>query len=82
MALPDSAAVRDNSCMDINATVIVEELDRQGNVWRWHASHMVRTNVDRCIGAIRAGYNMELTRITVDGEVVVEPGRHPQLHAA
>lgn len=61
--------------MDINATVIVEELDAHGHVWRAHASHMVRTNVDRCITAIRAGYNMELTRIKVDGQVVVEPRR-------
>ncbi len=61
--------------MDVNATVTVEELDAAGRVWRSHASHMVRTNVDRCISAIRAGYNMDLTRIKVDGEVVVEP-RH------
>ncbi|HEY8134728.1 MAG TPA: hypothetical protein VIF08_01720 [Candidatus Limnocylindrales bacterium] len=61
--------------MDINATVLVEELDARGNVWRVHSSHMVRTNVERCISAIRAGYNMELTRIRVDGQVVVEP-RH------
>jgi hypothetical protein len=61
--------------MDTNATVIVEELDTQGHVWRWHSSHMVRSNVERCISAIRAGYNMELTRIKVDGQVVVEP-RH------
>jgi hypothetical protein len=61
--------------MDINATVMVEELDAAGHVWRSHASHMVRTNVERAISAIRAGYNMELTRIKVDGEVVVEP-RH------
>lgn len=61
--------------MDINATVLVEELDARGNVWRVHSSHMVRTNVERCISAIRAGYNMELTRIRVDGQVVAEP-RH------
>jgi hypothetical protein len=61
--------------MDINATVLVEELDARGHVWRVHSSHMVRTNVERCISAIRAGYNMELTRIKVDGQVVVEP-RH------
>jgi hypothetical protein len=36
---------------------------------------MVRTNVDRCISAIRAGYNMERTRIKVDGQVVIEPRR-------
>ncbi len=63
--------------MDINATVIVEELDAQGQVWRLHSSHMVRANVDRCISAIREGYNMERTRIKVDGQVVVEP-RHRQ----
>jgi hypothetical protein len=61
--------------MDVNATVTVEELDAAGEVWRTNASHMVRTNVDSCINAIRAGYNMELTRIKVDGEVVFEP-RH------
>jgi hypothetical protein len=61
--------------MDINAVVIVEELDSEGHVWRSHASQMVRTNVDRCISAIRAGYNMERTRIKVDGQVVVEPRR-------
>jgi len=61
--------------MDINTVVIVEELDSAGHVWRSHASHMVRTNVDRCISAIRAGYNMELTRIKVDGQVVIEPRR-------
>ena len=61
--------------MDINAVVIVEELDSEGHVWRSNASQMVRTNVDRCIGAIRAGYNMERTRIKVDGHVVAEPRR-------
>ena len=61
--------------MDINAVVIVEELDTEGHVWRSHASHMVRTNVDRCISAVRAGYNMERTRIKVDGQVVIEPRR-------
>jgi hypothetical protein len=61
--------------MDINAVVIVEELDTEGHVWRSHASHMVRTNVDRCISAIRVGYPMERTRIKVDGQVVVEPRR-------
>jgi hypothetical protein len=63
--------------MDINATVIVEELDAQGHVWRLHSSHMVRTNVERCISAIRAGYNMDRTRIKVDGHVVVEPRHRP-----
>jgi hypothetical protein len=61
--------------MNSNATVMVEELDAHGAVWRVHSSHMVRTNVERCISAIRAGYNMELTRIKVNGEVVVEPRR-------
>lgn len=61
--------------MDINAVVIVEELDAEGHVWRSHASHMVRTNVERSLGAIRAGYNMERTRIKVDGHVVIEPRR-------
>jgi hypothetical protein len=61
--------------MDINVTVTVEELDAAGHVWRSHASHMVGTNVDRAISAIRAGYNMNLTRIKVDGVVVVEPRR-------
>jgi hypothetical protein len=63
--------------MDNNATVIVEELDSKGRVWRYHASHMVRSNVELCISAIRAGYNMELTRIKVDGQVVVEPRHSP-----
>ena len=61
--------------MDNNATVLVEELDAQGRIWRAHSSHMVRTNLERSLNAIRAGYNMELTRIKVDGKVVAEP-RH------
>ena len=61
--------------MDINAVVIVEELDTDGHVWRSHASHMVRTNVERSVSAIRAGYNMERTRIKVDGQGVIEPRR-------
>ncbi|MDL2336182.1 MAG: hypothetical protein QFC55_09140 [Chloroflexota bacterium] len=65
----------ENSFMDINATVLVEELDTQGRVWRAHSSHMVRTNVERSLNAIRGGYNMERTRIKVDGQVVIEP-RH------
>ncbi len=64
-----------NSGMDINAVVIVEELDSEGHVWRSHASHMVRTNVERSLSAIRSGYNMERTRIKVDGQVVIEPRR-------
>ena len=61
--------------MKSNAVVIVEELDTDGHVWRSEASHMVRTNVDRSVAAIRAGYNMERTRIKVDGQVVAEPRR-------
>jgi hypothetical protein len=61
--------------MNVNATVLIEELDAHGQVWRVHSSHMVRTNVERCISAICSGYNMELTRIKVDGQVVIEP-RH------
>jgi len=59
--------------MDNNATILVEELDNEGRVWRRHSSHMVRANVDRSINAIRAGYNMDRTRIKVDGVVVLEP---------
>jgi len=59
--------------MDINATVMIEELDAHGHVWRVHSSHMVRSNVERCLSAIRAGYNMELTRIKVDRVIVFEP---------
>lgn len=59
--------------MDMNATVMVEDVDSLGNVWRVHTSHMVRTNVERCIDAVREGYNMDRTRITVDGKVVFEP---------
>jgi hypothetical protein len=59
--------------MDNNALVTVEELDVEGHVWRRFASHMVRANVERSIAAIRAGYNMDRTRIKVDGEVVSEP---------
>ncbi|MEP7378754.1 MAG: hypothetical protein ABI725_04240 [Chloroflexota bacterium] len=61
--------------MDINATVLVEELDEQGRIWRAHSSHMVRTNVERSLNAIRGGYNMARTRIKVDGQVVSEPRR-------
>lgn len=70
-----AGAERDKTGMGNNVSVLVEELDSDGHVWRAHSSHMVRTNVERCISAIRAGYNMERTRIKVDGEVVVEP-RH------
>ena len=59
--------------MDNNALVVVEELDSTGHVWRSFASHMVRTNLERSIAAIRAGYNMQRTRIKVDGQVVAEP---------
>ena len=59
--------------MQNNAVVIVEELDADGRVWRSHASHMVRANVEVSLLAIRGGYNMDRTRIKVDGQVVVEP---------
>ena len=61
--------------MQNNALVIVEELDAQGHVWRSHASHMVRANVEVSLIAIRGGYNMDRTRIKVDGQVVAEPRR-------
>jgi hypothetical protein len=61
--------------MHNNAVVTVEELDAQGHVWRSHSSHMVRVNVEISLSAIRAGYNMDRTRIKVDGQVVAEP-RH------
>ena len=59
--------------MDLNATVMIEELDAHGHVWRVHTSHMVGTNVERSLDAIRAGYNMDRTRIKVEGRVVFEP---------
>ena len=62
--------------MKQNALVIVEQLDTEGHVWRSEASHMVRANVDQSVAAIRAGYNMDRTRIKVDGQVVAEPRRH------
>ena len=61
--------------MQINATVTIEELDAAGNTWRTCTSHMVRANVEQSVAAVRAGYNMERTRIKVDGQVVVEPRR-------
>jgi hypothetical protein len=61
--------------MNNYALVIVEELDAQGHIWRSHASHMVRANVDVSVTAIRGGYNMARTRIKVDGQVVAEPRR-------
>jgi len=61
--------------MQNNAVVTVEELDARGQIWRSLTSQMVRTNVERSIASIRAGYNMDRTRIKVDGEVVAEPRR-------
>ena len=61
--------------MQNNAVVTIEELDATGRAWRTLTSHMVRANVEQSIASIRAGYNMERTRIKVDGQVVVEP-RH------
>jgi hypothetical protein len=59
--------------MDNYATVIIEELDGSGHAWRTLSSHMVRSNVNTSLAAIRAGYNMDRTRIKVDGVVVAEP---------
>ena len=61
--------------MQSNAVVTIEELDAQGNVWRIEVSHMVRSNVELSLVAIRSGYNMDRTRIKVDGNVVAEPRR-------
>jgi hypothetical protein len=61
--------------MDSNAVVTIEELDSAGHVWRTYVSHMVRTNVEGSLAAIRAAYNMSRTRIKVDGDVVDEPQR-------
>ena len=61
--------------MQQNAVVTIEELDTQGHVWRTYTSHMVGANVERSLAAIRGGYNMDRTRIKVDGEVVAEPHR-------
>jgi hypothetical protein len=61
--------------MDNNAVVTIEELDGHGHPWRTLTSYMVRTNVEHSIAAIRSGYNMDRTRIKVDGQVVAEPRR-------
>jgi len=61
--------------MQNNATVTIDELDAAGNTWRTCTSHMVRANVEQSLAAIRAGYNMNRTRIKIDGQVVVEPRR-------
>ena len=61
--------------MQNNALVTIEELDAKGNVWRSCASHMVRANVEHSLAAIYAGYNMDRTRIKVDGQVVAGPQR-------
>ena len=61
--------------MDSYATVTIEELDGAGHTWRTMTSHMVRAYVDVSIAAIRAGYNMDRTRLKVDGQVVAEPRR-------
>jgi hypothetical protein len=61
--------------MDSNALVTIEELDAAGHVWRTSASQMVRTNVEGSLSTIRASYNMNRTRIKVDGKVVAEPRR-------
>jgi hypothetical protein len=61
--------------MQNHSVVTIEELDTDGHVWRSVASHMPRTNVDQSITAIRGGYNMERTRVKVDGLVVAEPRR-------
>ncbi len=61
--------------MEMNTTVTIEELDSAGKVHRHSTSHMPRTNVERSLVAIRAGYEMSRTRIIVDGEIVAEPRR-------
>lgn len=61
--------------MQSNAVVIIEELDAGGHVWRTYVSHMVRASVEQSLAAISAGYNMNRTRIKVDGQVVAEPRR-------
>ena len=61
--------------MQNNATVTIDELDAAGNTWRTCTSHMVRANVEQSLAAIRAGYNMNRTRIKIDGQVLVEPRR-------
>ena len=67
------SSVSDKRLMDNYATVTIEELDASGHAWRVLTSHMVRTNVDTSLRAIRSGYNMDRTRIKVDGQVVAEP---------
>ena len=69
------ASVRDKHGMNTNAVVLIEELDSAGHVWRSVASHMVSNNVAQSIESIRTGYDMERTRIKVDGRVVAEPRR-------
>ena len=59
--------------MDNNATITIEELDDHGRAWRTLTSHMVRANIDVSLAAIRVGYDMNRTRIKVDGQVVAEP---------
>jgi hypothetical protein len=59
--------------MQNNAVVTIEELDANGKVWRSESSHMVRANLEVSLIAIRSGYNMERTRIKVDGQVVAQP---------
>ena len=59
--------------MESNVTVTIEELDARGQPWRILTSHMVRTNVPRSLKEIRAGYNMDRTRVKIDGETVTEP---------
>lgn len=61
--------------MDIYATVTVEELDEAGRIWRRHTSHMVRANVGTSVAAIKAGYNMNRTRIKVDGQLLASVDR-------
>jgi hypothetical protein len=61
--------------MQSNAVVTIEQLDTGGHVWRTYVSHMVRTNVEGSLAAIRAGYDMNRTRIKVDGDIVAEPRR-------
>lgn len=61
--------------MQNNSVVIIEELDAGGHVWRTYVSHMVRASVEQSLAAIAAGYNMNRTRIKVDGHVVAEPRR-------
>lgn len=73
MALSRIDAMSENLLMDSNATVTIEKLDGLGHTWRTLSSHMVRGNIDRSLIAIRAGYDMQRTRIKVDGQTVWEP---------